>query len=56
MNNYLNRVLKQVKLLPEEWDKMIEDYKNGETKNIMRAKYNLNTLQYKTLRKHFIGN
>ena len=53
--NYINRVLKQVKLLPDEWDQMIEDYRNGETKGIMILKYNLNTIQYKTLRKHFIG-
>jgi len=47
--------MKQVKLSSEEWDQMIEDYQNGETKNIMILKYKLNTIQYKTLRKHFIG-
>ena len=51
----INRVLKQVKLPSEEWDQLIEDYQNGETKNMIMLKYNINTVQYKTLRKHFIG-
>lgn len=52
---YLKRVMRQVKLSQQDWDQLIEDFQNGEEKNTIMAKYGLRNLQYKTLKKYFIG-
>ena len=52
---YLNRVRKQVKLSNDEWDTLIDDLSNGLDKNIILAKYGINSFQYKQLKKYFIG-
>ncbi len=55
MNKNLQRVLKQVKLTQSDWDDLIKDFEEGETKLLIRAKYNLNNFQYKYLKKYLYG-
>lgn len=52
---YLDRILKQIILTDDQWDQLLKDFENGETKGMIKAKYGLNNFQFKYLKKYIYG-
>lgn len=51
----LQRFFKHTKYTTEEWDQLIEDFKSGESKRIICAKYKLKFSYYKAIKKYVMG-